>query len=297
MNRLERNSFSLASAAGLSMALVLVLATRVDAQAVEVEQHTEAAPLVPPAANETQLNLSAGGTASSGNTRAWQVNAGGDFRLVRDVHAVGAMVNYIYGQADVPDDGVKRLDDTVRNLNAKLRYDYYLTTMDALFVAAGYRWDTFAGLDLRFQAQGGYLRNFVLEDAMRFWGEIGYDMTYDNYTNAILLDVPGTDEVQVVHSARGFIGYDNHISETFSWITGLEALMNVERPSDTRINWDNAVRSHINGNLDLEVKFSLKYDHVPVPGTRSLDTYTQISIIYALLADVPPPATDPAAAP
>ena len=71
-------------------------------------------------------------------------------------------------------------EETVKNLNAKLRYDYYLTLMDALFVAIVLRWDEFAGLDLRVQGQLGYLRNFLRKDGHRFWGEVGYDLTVDN---------------------------------------------------------------------------------------------------------------------
>lgn len=268
-----------------ALSLTLFGASMASAQEVAVDQHAESATTEAPSDDETSLNIAAGGTLSTGNTRSWQVNAGGDMRIVRDVHAVGAMVNFIYGRTDLPDDGVRVFEDTVRNLNAKLRYDYFLSDMDALFLAAGFRWDTFAGLDARIQGQAGYLRNFVLEENSRFWGEIGYDITYDNYTDDVLRNNPvqGVDEVDVVHSARGFLGYDNHVTETLTWLTGLEALVNVETPRDFRVNWDNALRSKIGGNFQLEVKFSLKYDNVPVPGTNELDTLTQLNLIYNLI--------------
>lgn len=266
-------------------------ASRSTAQPVEAQYHTEAPPEQLPEADETMLNLSAGGTMSTGNTRSWQINTGGDFRLVRGVHAVSAMYNFIYGRADLPDDNVDRYQATARNFNGRLRYDHYLTPMDALFVAVVYRWDTFAGLDTRVQTQAGYMRNFILEEAMRVWGELGYDVTYDNYTDEVLRNVPTAYEEEVVHSARGFVGYDNHIHETLTFITGLEALVNVQLPKDTRINWDSALRSKLNGYLQVEMKFSLKYDHVPVPGTKNLDTLTQLNLIGTLWADGVEPAT------
>lgn len=266
-----------------ALSLTLFGAHMASAQEVDVSQHAESVSTDAPTDDETALNIAAGGTLSTGNTRSWQVNAGGDMRVVRDEHAVGAMVNFIYGRSDLPDDSTRTYQDTVRNLNAKLRYDYFLSDMDALFVAAGFRWDTFAGLDARVQGQVGYLRNFVLEESSRFWGEIGYDLTYDNYTDDILRANPDADEIDVVHSARGFVGYDNHVTETLTWLTGLEALVNVELPRDFRINWDNALRSKINGNFQLEIKFSLKYDNKPVPGTNDLDTLTQLNLIYNLI--------------
>lgn len=271
---------------GVMWACTMVAAS-VSAQAVDVAQHTEGGADAAPEADETKLNMSAGGTLSTGNTQSWQANAGADFRLVRGPHATAAMVNFLYGRSDLPDDDIDGFEDTARNLNAKARYDHFLTDLDALFGAAAYRWDTFAGLETRIQLQAGYLRNFVREDDLRFWGELGYDLTYDNYTlaiiNAAAADGNSIEGHEIVHSLRGFVGYDNHITDALTWNTGLEGLMNVEEPEDFRVNWNTALRSKINGSLQLEMKFALKYDNVPVPGTRNLDTLSQVSLIYGAI--------------
>lgn len=259
------------------------------AQAPEqAPQFVEAAPTVIPEADETVLNLSAGGVLNSGNTRAFQANLGGDFRMVRGSSAVGANTAFVYGRADLPDDDTAGYADTARNLNARLRYDFFLTTMDAVYAAGVYRWDTFAGLDTRLQGQVGYLRNFIMkEEAMRFWGEVGYDITYDNYTEEVLLAqadaMQELEEETVVHSTRLFFGYDNHLNEFLTVLIGLEGLLNVESPEDFRLNWDNALRSKLNGNLQLELKFSLKFDSQPIVGTKKTDTMTQVNLIYTLI--------------
>ncbi|MCA9581620.1 MAG: DUF481 domain-containing protein [Myxococcales bacterium] len=243
----------------------------------------------PPANNdETVLDVSLGGILSTGNTQSWGLNAGDRFRLVRCSHAFEETFAIAYGQANLPDDAVDEFKDTVRNINAKLRYDFFLTEMDSLFLAAVYRWDTFAGLDTRLQGQVGYMRNIFLEEAHRGWAELGYDITYDNYDPDPLPDPanpagPPLDGDAVVHSIRGFVGYDNHINENLTYLMGFEGLFNVEDAADIRLNWDNALRTMLVGRLQMEAKFSLKWDNVPVPGAKPLDTVTQLNLIYSFL--------------
>lgn len=121
-----------------------------------------------PSEDVTSWALSAGAVVSTGNTRSWTANAGTNFRLVRGSHSFGAEWAFNYGRANLPTDAPDAgYVDTVRNSNTKLRYDFFLTEMDALFVSVAHRWDTFAGLDTRLQLQAGYLRNFFKEENHR----------------------------------------------------------------------------------------------------------------------------------
>lgn len=252
--------------------------------------------------DETVFSASLGGSLNTGNTESWQLTAGTELRLVRMPHAFGFNAALAYGKADVPDDldaagtPVEDFKDTVKNFNTKARYEYYLTRMDALFLAAAFRWDEFAGLDARVQGQAGYLRNFVKTDDQRFWGELGYDITFDDFHPDPLLDpatgavLPGDD---VTHSGRLFFGYDGHLNQSLAYIGGLEGLVNVEEAKDTRINWENALRSALGGNFQLELKFTLKYDNVPVPGTEKVDTTTLLSLLYSYIEAPEPPPTCP----
>jgi putative salt-induced outer membrane protein YdiY len=277
--------------AGVAVAIAVTLsfcASGASAQPLEpVTQHTEAP--VPEVFQEdvTTLNASLGGSLNTGNTEAWQVNTGAAFVLVRGRHGLGLSADFSYGRANVPDDDVDELVTTVGNFRSKARYDFFLTPMDAVFAAAAYRRDTFAGLDARFQLQPGYMRNFFKRSDHRFWGELGYDFTYDNYDPDPLPDPDDMSEVldgdEVVHSARGFLGYDNKLNAALTFLTGVEALLNVERTKDLRLNWDNALRSAIGGNFQLEAKFTIQYDMEPVPGAEKLDTLTTLTIIYTLI--------------
>ena len=114
-----------------------------------VEQHKEKAAQEAAKEDVTSLAASLGGSNSTGNTRVYQVNAGIDFKLVRQPHGLGANATFGYGQADLPNDGEDNYEQTSGNFNAKVRYDYFLTRMDGIFAASAFRWDHFAGLDAR----------------------------------------------------------------------------------------------------------------------------------------------------
>jgi hypothetical protein len=165
--------------------------------------------------------------------------------------------------------------------------------MDALFVAGMYRWDTFAGLDARMQGQIGYMRNLYTEDKLRLWGEIGYDLTYENYDPDPLPDParPGrfAKGYDYLHSARLFLGYDNQINPMMVVLLGVEGLLNVEDPDDSRINGDIALRSVVVDRLQLEFKASILVDTRPPvrpagqPELYKYDGILKLNLIYTLI--------------
>lgn len=273
-----------------TLLLGIACATVAQAQPAAIEQHTEAVTADAFQEDVTTLNASFGGSMNTGNTEAWQLNTGSAFSVIRDRHGFALNMDFSYGRANAAEpEGTpanEELVDTVRNLKTKARYDFFFTPLDAVFLAGAYRWDTFAGLDARLQGQLGYMRNLFKETDHRFWAELGYDITYDNYDPDPLVDaatmmlLPGDE---VVHSARGFLGYDNKLSATLTFLTGIEALLNVEETSDVRLSWDNALRSAISGSFQLEAKFSLQLDTEPVPGTKKVDTLTTLNLIYTLI--------------
>jgi putative salt-induced outer membrane protein YdiY len=161
-----------------------------------------------------------------------------------------------------------------------------VSRLDAVFLATVFRWDPFAGIDRRNQGQIGYLRYFIREAKHRVWGEIGYDLTSDNYgpvegkPDAAL----PPDENALIHSARLFAGYDNQLNAALTYLGGLEALFNVEQSKDVRLNFSNALRSAIAGNFSLELKLTLAFDNVPATSdAKKLDTTLLINLLYQLL--------------
>ena len=254
-------------------------------------QHTEhVAEPAPPPADETVWTLQAGGILNTGNTRSLSVSGGSRLSLKRSRNVFAAELTATYGTASLRDPTTGEFGNYVHsseNVTGKARYDRFLTEMDALFLSVGALHDPFAGLDVRMQLQAGYLRNFfkLCEGKHRFWGEVGYDLTYDDFDPDPLLDADGNrlDGTQVVHSGRAFLGYDNHVNENVTFLTGVEALIDVEDIDNVRLNSVSELRSKISGKLQLGVQFALRFDNVPVEGTEKLDTTTTLNLLYSLL--------------
>lgn len=254
---------------------------------VEHAQHVAAVP--DEFHRETLFALSAGATLNTGNTRSFAANVGSRFTLKRDRHQLTLDTQFIYGLASLRDQGDIDADGNVnefndynlntRRLSGLARYDFFMTPNDGLFVSTSPLWDTFAGLDLRLQNQVGYMRNFFnLEGKHRGWGEVGYDLTYDNWTN-------GQDQTN--HSVRAFLGYDNHINEMVTFLTGVEGLFNVERSKDVRLLWNSELTSKLVAGFQAGVRFTLRYDNEPVPGAEKLDTITTLNLLYAMDFEAP----------
>jgi putative salt-induced outer membrane protein YdiY len=288
------------SCLALALLLIAPLAATAHGQDAPPAPATDLVKAVDEAPSEDTTTLSGllGGTLNTGNTEAWQVNTGADFLLARMPSQLVASVAFAFGRANPPGDDADQYETTVKNLRSRVRYDYFLTKMDALFAATAFRWDPFAGIDARVQGELGYARYLLKTDVHRFWLEGGYDLTFDDYhplpNPDFMLDEDGDpvdpdvprltpNTTEVTHSARLFVGYDNRINEMVTYLGGLEALMNVESPRDMRVNMDNALRSKIGGNFSLEIKLSFQFDNVPVPGAKKLDTQTIGSVIYSLI--------------
>jgi len=253
-------------------------------------QHSEHVAEAAPTTDETVWTVQAGGILNTGNTRSVSLSGGSRLSLKRSRNVFAAAITATYGTASLRDPTTNEFGDYVNNsenVTGMARYDRFLTEMDALFVSVGALHDPFAGLDVRLQGQAGYLRNFFKqsEGKHRFWGEIGYDLTYDNFDPDPLLDEDGNrlDGSQVVHSGRVFLGYDNHVNENVTFLTGVETLIDVQDIDNVRLNSVSELRSKISGKLQLGLQFSLRFDNVPVEGTEKLDTTTTLNLLYSLL--------------
>ena len=269
----------------LALALMLASGSSALAQPAAVEALGEKTKESKPTNDSTSWNLSAGAVLTTGNTQSLQINAGTNLSLARGIHGFELDGQYVLAIG-----GDRFTTQTAHNLRGRARYDLFFTPNDAAFAAMALRLDRFAGLEPRIQGQIGYLRNLfkLNEGKHRLWLEVGYDLTYDRFDYGLLQLDPAIDPAtlprnQIVHAGRLYVGYDNHLTSTLTYRGGLEALVNVLALGDVRLNWDNALRAKINGNLQAELKHTLQLDTQPVQGARRLDTTTTISLIYTLL--------------
>jgi putative salt-induced outer membrane protein YdiY len=229
------------------------------------------------------LNLSAGGAFAFGNTKVFQIAAGGDFRWIARPHSISANALFLWGQARPP--GTDNMETTTNNLNARGKYEVFLSEYNSLFAAVGLRNDVFAGMKPRVNGQIGYGRYFVAEEKVRFWGEIGYDLMHTVYRPIPgAVDVADFPDQQTVHSARLFFGLEHQVHEYLSYVGGLEGFLNVEEPKAYRFVFDNAIRSTLSDSFKLEVKARFMYEAQPVvPDARKLDTALVVSLLYSVI--------------
>lgn len=234
-----------------------------------------------PSEDVTSLVISAGGVHQAGNTRTLTVNAGADFQLIRGPHWFESNAAWIFSEDF-------KTDATVaHNINARSRYDYFFTPLDGLWVLGKVRWDRFAALAPSLQGSAGYARNFVREQrddgslSHRFWGEVGYDITGNIY-DYDLTGGTGPDS-EVLHSARLFVGWQRIMNEHLSLRASVEGLINIPDPSDSRINLDAGANLKVAENFQAGVVFRMLVDTEPQGDARSVDTITQLNLVYTML--------------
>jgi len=253
-----------------------------------------------PLSDPDKLNwtVGLGGTLNTGNTRTFAFSTNSHFQLKRSEHQLTMDVTGIYGLAALRDDTTGDFsgwNPNAGNVFGQVRYDYFLTPNNALVAAVQARHDRFAGLELRFQGQLGYLRNFVNEESHRFWGEAGYDLTYDDFffeqARLMMLPAPNLTQ-QVVHSARVFLGYDNHVNEAVTFLTGVEALFDFQEASNVRLNVISELRSKLGANFQVSLQHTLRFDGVPPEGKATLDNILVVNLVYSLVDEKAEPRAE-----
>jgi putative salt-induced outer membrane protein YdiY len=233
----------------------------------------------------TELEISAGGLASAGNSRAIAATTAGKFRLRRGSDQVGAGVAANYAESAV--NKSEGLQTTVENFQGKVRYDRFLTGSLAVFGSVSARHDRFQGLDLRINLDPGFGYYFIDEGRQQLWLEAGYDFQHDIRRDeaiaAAYADGYFLGKTNDRHSARGFVGYTSELSDSVKVSTGLEYLQGFSPATNYRFNWDGAVTSAVGKGFSIATAVSVRYDHNPIPGVEKTDIVTSISLVYHLL--------------
>jgi putative salt-induced outer membrane protein YdiY len=259
------------------------------ASPITVYQQPEKVAVRPKVEDQRLVNLAFGATANAGNTQSYAGNVGGRIGLIHNIHQLTLeALGTLGGGRPRDENGEKgRLRWTSRNVISRIRYDLFLSTMDALFVAIAPRRDRFAGIDLRLQNQIGYLRNLYFPvDAHRLWSELGYDFTFDEFgtPEGAAKDVaPVEDDARAkpfVHSARVFLGYTNRLSPTAQLSLGLETLLDFESARNVRVNGLVELTSSITHSFKLGLQARVLYDHEVPRRTYKADLIAAVQVVY-----------------
>jgi hypothetical protein len=197
---------------------------------------------------------------------------------------------------------------TAEMLASRLRYDRFLSEMNSLYTAALASRDTPAGKQFVFGGQLGYSRSLVRNEKRTTVVEVGYDFSREDLSTGSPVDI---------HSARGFVGHKDVMSEGVQLDASGELLTNVNTLTlpttdsmgnrqdggplkDTRVNFKVAVSAKIGLNLAFQMSLEARYDHRPgplpvknlapgfVPEAASFDTIMKASFIYTFVGATKP---------
>ncbi len=249
----------------------------------------DAPKLEKPSSDTTNMNLSAGGLVTTGNSKTVALTLNGQFDMRRGDNGVliGLLGNY--GESTV---APNPSTPTAQNIQGKLRYDRYFIDNLAGFLLATGRHDRFQGIGFRLNLDPGLKVIAYKDEAQSIWAELGYDFQFDARNDTgrqppkdSPIGTPPFAATRTDHSARGYLGYRRNFNSAVTFSTGVELLQSfVETDlgsADTRVNFDANLAAKLDFGFSLGVGFSARYDRLPIPGKQQLDTNTTMSIIYA----------------
>lgn len=188
---------------------------------------------------------------------------------------------------------------SAKNMALKLRYDRYLSPLDALYVAALGAIDQPAGKEFQGGGQIGYSRGLYKSDCHEVLAELGYDLSYLRLS---------AGSSSTIHSARAFVGYKGKLTKDTALEASAEGLFNgnhikfgnreAKAFEGTRLNGMVGVTTALSTKLSLTASFTAKYDNFPAPldkigalpfaagfepSADKLDTVTKVSLIVKFL--------------
>ncbi|MRI82956.1 MAG: hypothetical protein C6I00_00910 [Nitratiruptor sp.] len=141
---------------------------------------------------------------------------------------------------------------------------------------------TVTGLSFLRNVFGGYNQQYNLSLALgyrlqdrtkqRFDLLVGYLFRRDNYTRG------GSDNFNYL---KGELKYRYRLTKRNTFKTRLSFIENMERSQDFESQWVSALSIWIVDAFHLKVSFELKYDHLPPPSKKRVDTITKGTIVYS----------------
>lgn len=245
----------------------------------------ETAPAVAPQVAEKKLQAKGGLVNLGGNSSVTTGTLGasgsyklGQNRVSSEAGLALAKTRVLLGQDGngnkfVEDSGelVRDEQTTSKLLQAKGRYDRFLTLNNSVYGSAQVLSDEPAGKKIVGGGQVGYSRQLWKSDAQRLVAELGYDVGYEKASAA------GAEGV-LVHSARLFVANDLKLSEATGVFAGVEVLTNLNREGapaagyaevapldDTRIFGKAGLTTTLWKNVGFAFSFGLRYDTAPAP--------------------------------
>lgn len=236
---------------------------------------------------------SAGGLFTTGNSRTTAITGN---ILFDDV--IGKNEIYLQAIGNYAE-GAKGTDTDTRlsaaNIQARARYDRFLTDRFGPFLMYTHRYDQLQGYDVRANIDPGFKYLVLLEEQYQLGLELGYDIQHDVRRNKARVQtdangnaIIGPDgryvidpKTQTNHGLRLGAAYKHSFNKEVTLQSGLEYLQPLNETDRWRMNFNALIAAKLVGGFALGVGFNLLYDNAPLSGKESLDTTTTLQLIYS----------------
>lgn len=256
----------------------LILASRASAQDV-------APPLIAPSTkDQDQLATQVGGSWSTGNSKALQINASVRTSVRRGDDELTASGQISWGRAterpiDDPEEAPKREFELDSLYYARLRYDRFFLERNSFYVAALAFSDSASGFKSRLGPYAGYRRILAAGDRLSLYVDGGYRL----YREVLDLDrkarQDGLPERRWVHGPTLGTGVDVHLKETLELDIYGEAQADVGETRGLRGVGIIGLTNKIGDAFALGMNLNVRWLQRPIGDRQGLDTQLQVVAI------------------
>lgn len=218
--------------------------------------------------NESRLGLifttgNTGSVAISGNNTT-------KYRIRRFENTINAGAHY---NRITSTTGTTGTGTTARYIYGTYRLDYYLLPKMTVYGGGGGYTDRIKGIDVAGQGFTGVTYYFFRQKNLDLGASLGYDFTFEDR-------LPPTGD-QGIHSAAAGLVYRQDLNDLVTISEKIEALDDVQRGRDFRLQSRSDLKVKMTTHLALGVGFHLRFDNVPVPGFKKLDTLSDVSLVVS----------------
>ena len=226
-------------------------------------QLTDLVSINPPAKPKPKWagSVSAGFTATSGNTSTQAINASVSMARRSEKDRTTASADYAKGKQDDPDTGEeKTTEDWWRG---KAQYDYFFSKKFFGFVNGSYEKDSIAELDRRVVVGGGAGYQWIESERTNFSTSLGLASLYEKFDNA-------TDSNSELSAQAGY-NFDHQLNKSVKFLHNLTYYPALDKVSDYYLTTTAELRASLTETMFANFKTIFNYDATPAIGRSSTD--------------------------
>ncbi|MHC4518646.1 MAG: DUF481 domain-containing protein [Planctomycetota bacterium] len=206
-------------------------------------------------------SISAGFTATSGNTSTEAVNGSVSLARRGEKDRQTASADYAKGKQDDPDTGEeKTTEDWWR---VKGQYDYFFSEKFFGFINGSYEKDAIADLDRRVVVGGGGGYQWIESERTNFYTSLGLASLYEKYDDQ-------TDSDSKLSAQLGY-NVDHQLNKSVKLLHDLTYFPSLEKFSDYYLTTTVELRASLTKTMFANFKTIFNYDATPAVGRSGTD--------------------------